>query len=403
MASISLYLDRRYKRKDGKYPVKVKVSFKGNQGFLIPTSAHISLNQWERKEVVRHPNREKINAYLRDRQNKITNAIYDLEMSGRIGIMSVSSIRKYVEDVLDGGDHYSFIKHFEKVIDDKTKISTKTIYRQTLVKIEMFDKRDLGFTDITYLWLKSFERFLSDSGISINSINIHMRNIRAVINDAITEERAPLDCYPFRKYKIKKEETPHRALNINQLCLLRNYSCEPSQEQYRDVFMLIFYLGGINIVDLCNLRQIDRGYVEYRRAKTGRLYRIKVQPEALEIIERYRGDSYLLNILDRYGNYKDYLHRLNLNLRQIGPYKIVKDKAGKLRKYERSPLFPALSTYWARHTFATIAASLNIPKETIAAVLGHGGKTVTDIYIAFDQKKIDNAIRKVIDYVNLMC
>lgn len=59
-----------------------------------------------------------------------------------------------------------------------------------------------------------------------------------------------------------------------------------------------------------------------------------------------------------------------------------------------------MSSYWARHTWASIAASIDIPKETIAAVLGHGNHTVTDIYIDFDQKKIDKAIRDVIDYVN---
>lgn len=64
-----------------------------------------------------------------------------------------------------------------------------------------------------------------------------------------------------------------------------------------------------------------------------------------------------------------------------------------------SPLFPELTTYWARHSWATIAASLDIPKETIAAALGHGGNTVTDIYIDFDAKKIDEANRRVIDWV----
>ena len=65
-----------------------------------------------------------------------------------------------------------------------------------------------------------------------------------------------------------------------------------------------------------------------------------------------------------------------------------------------APLFPKLSTYWARHTWATIAAELDIPKETIAAALGHGlGNTTTAIYINFNTKKVDEANRRVIDYV----
>lgn len=164
--------------------------------------------------------------------------------------------------------------------------------------------------------------------------------------------------------------------------------------------MLIFYLGGINIIDLCYLKEIRNGYIEYRRAKTGRLYKIKVEPEALEIIERYKGKEYLINIMDRYTDYRDYRQRINRNLGEIGTTEIVKDKIGKLRKKKRTASFPDLTTYWARHTWATIAAELDIPKETIAATLGHGGHDVTDIYIAFDQRKIDKAIRQVIDYVN---
>ncbi len=116
-----------------------------------------------------------------------------------------------------------------------------------------------------------------------------------------------------------------------------------------------------------------------------------------------------LNVLDRYDKYQDYLHRLNNNLKKIGPVEYVKNatkpKGNRTNtgpdKVKYNGLFPDMSTYWARHTWATIAASLDIPKETIAAALGHGGNTVTDIYIDFDQKKVDKANRKVIDYVNV--
>ena len=67
---------------------------------------------------------------------------------------------------------------------------------------------------------------------------------------------------------------------------------------------------------------------------------------------------------------------------------------------QRTSAFPGLSIYWARHTWATIASELDIPKETIAKALGHGGSSVTDIYIDFDMRKVDEANRKVIDYVN---
>ena len=106
------------------------------------------------------------------------------------------------------------------------------------------------------------------------------------------------------------------------------------------------------------------------------------------------GENYLLGIMDRYKSHEDYMRRINRALQTIGNNSI--SNRGK-KIYD--PMFPHITTYWARHTWATIAASLDIPKETIAAGLGHGGNTVTDIYIDFDRKKVDEANRRVIDWV----
>ena len=140
------------------------------------------------------------------------------------------------------------------------------------------------------------------------------------------------------------------------------------------------------------------GRFEYKRAKTGKLYSVKVEPEAMDIIEKYKGKSYLLNIMDEYRNYKDFLHRMGIGLKQIGKL----ERKGLGGKKIRTPLFPDLSSYWTRHTWATIASELDIPKEVIAHALGHSwaNSTTTDIYIRFDNKKVDEANRKVIDYVN---
>ena len=118
-------------------------------------------------------------------------------------------------------------------------------------------------------------------------------------------------------------------------------------------------------------------------------------PEALEIIERHRGEKWLVDILDRYKNHNDFTRKINKTLKKVGPVK----RSGLGGKKSYSPLFPKISTYWARHSWATIAASLDIPMDTIAHALGHGNNTMTDIYIEFDQRKVDEANRKVLDWV----
>lgn len=128
--------------------------------------------------------------------------------------------------------------------------------------------------------------------------------------------------------------------------------------------MLMFYMIGINASDLFLAKKTDvvNGRLEYRRHKTGRLYSIRIGPEAMEIINRYAGKGeYLLDIMDDYGNYKDFLHRMGMALKQIGEM----ERKGLGGKKVRELLFPDLSLYWSRHTWATVAAELDIPMETI--------------------------------------
>ena len=160
----------------------------------------------------------------------------------------------------------------------------------------------------------------------------------------------------------------------------------------------MFYLIGINAADLFQAKKKDvvNGRLEYKRAKTGRLYSIKIEPEAQAIIDKYSGsDEYLLNVLDSYANYKDFLHRMGIGLKQIGEM----ERVGRGGKKMREPAFPEISSYWSRHTWATIASGLDVPKDVIGHALGHSWSTstTTDIYIDFNIKKVDEANRKVLD------
>lgn len=396
MASIKLYLDTRREKRDGLFPLKLNVRNKGK--FLLATGLSVSIQNWTGSEFTnKEPNYRTKNAMLRKVLSDMESAIFRLNMDGKLKEMSDKALKEILEKYLPNYTPEApktFVDHMTDFTNMKDKQGTRDIYTTTINKITEFD-RACAFDTMNIDWLRRFERWMKDSGMKTNAYAIHLRNIRAVFNYAIDEEITTL--YPFRKFKIKKEETAKRSLTVEQVALLRDYKCEEYQERYRDIFMLMLYLIGINAVDLFNLKQIVNGRIEYSRAKTNKLYSIKVEPEAMEIIERYKGKDFLLNVLDGYGNYKDFLHRMGIGLKQIGP--VTRSGLGGKKTIE--PLFPEISSYWARHTWATIAAELDIPKETISEALGHEiGSAVTSIYIKFDRKKIDGANRKVIDYLN---
>lgn len=403
MVTISIYLDTRACKKGNPAPLKMAVRQHGQTAF-IPTDIKLLPSQWSksRMEVVNHPYAKYISVMLAKKKLAMEAAVLHLMETGEAYTLTLQQIRDKINEATDlvakkrADETKTFLFRFERFANLKDKPSTKAVYLNTARKLRQFDPKiaSRSFEEINKDYLQDFEAFCSKTEQK-NSRNIHLRNIRAVFNDAIdakiTQE------YPFRKYSIRPDKVKKKALRTEQIRYLATCKVEKQQEQYRDIFMLMFFLRGINCGDLLQAKTSDilNGRFDYRRNKVGTLFSVKLEPEALEIIKRYKGQKgYLINPLNRYKSYKDYLHHVNDNLKEIGR------KTGRYRKVQSPGMFPKLSTNWARHTWSTVASDLDIPKEVISKALGHGiGLSVTDIYIDFDMKKVDDANRKVMDYV----
>ncbi|MBR5117911.1 MAG: site-specific integrase [Muribaculaceae bacterium] len=411
MANIRLFLDTRRIDQSGLSQLKVALS-QNRKTAYISLDVRLTSDQWDKTKslVVKHPDKKKLNVLLADKVKQLERTILYLSDLGRLKGLDAIGIKSEIEKnmyperyemkeqkVQVERDKKLFANRFLSFAECK-KESTKEIYMHTYKRMVAFMETEqklhrLSFEDITREWLTRFDLFLSKTSPSKNARNIHLRNIRAVFNEAIDDEITTF--YPFRRFKIRPVATRKRNLKVDDLRTLFNYPCEEHAANYLDIFKLMFMLIGINCVDLTHLKEIRDGRIEFYRAKTSRLYSIKVEPEALEIIERHRGKKYLIDILDRWKNYKDFNLKMNRTLKKIGPV----ERVGLGGKKVYDPLFPEITTYWARHSWATIAASLDIPRDTIAHALGHGNNTVTDIYIDFDQEKVDIANRKVLDWV----
>lgn len=309
---------------------------------------------------------------------------------------NVSTIKDNINEILNhkvSRKEKLLIDYLEEFLKTRSGKRTQESYWNTVRKIKGFDPK-ASIENIDALWLSKFTKHCS-STMSVNGYFGHLKNLRAVFNYLVNE--GITTNYPFRTFKIKTEATLHRALTIEQVRAIATNKNPEFMEKYRDVFMLMVYLIGINSKDLLYLKEdnlID-GRMYYHRYKTNRLYSIKIEPEALCIINRYKGKSYLLNFMDSYSNHLTCLHHINDNLKKIGMEYVV--GVG----YSGKPICPELTTYYARHTWASLAFELGIPKDTISLALGHStGVKVTDIYIKYDLQKIDEANRKVIDYIH---
>ena len=409
MATVHIYLDKRSMR-GSEAQLKIGINKKGSSAY-IPLGQWILPTQWDavRERVKDHPNKVAINSYIDTRKTEVGNVLMRLTAEGELAKLSATQIKNKLVGIMEPKEFEpdSFYHRMEKFGSTREGQRTREIYAVTLKRILEYDSKakTLSFNDITKEWLEGFDRFLVKYNPAKNTRNIHFRNIRAVFNDAIDNNITT--AYPFRKFKIRPEATKKRSLTLEQLRSLFSYPVEPYQQRYLDMFKLSFFLIGINVTDLCLLYDISPdGHLVYRRAKTKKMYNIKVEPEALEIINRYRGKNFLLNLMDGIKRPRNFTMKFDRALKEIGPVTYEpnpkwkpKSQKHRLHKVHHSA-FPGLSSYWARHTWATIASELDIPNETISAALGHSitNKT-TAIYIDYNMSKVDAANRKVIDYV----
>lgn len=397
MASTKFYLDTR-RASEGGYSLRINIC-QHTKTAAFNLGVKLAKNQWNAttNTIVNHPEAKYWNNFISRRKVEIDTIILKIEDDnpGQLASMSALQIRDFVNAKLTHADATkperkpkedpnTFLKWFDRFTSRKEG-RTKGIYEATRKRLVAWIGEEqlakVKFEDIKVAWLEEFEDFLSlTAGANANAI--HFRNIRTVVNYAIDNEVTTY--YAFRRFKIKTESTRKRNFDITTLRRIFTHTCaEEWQQKYLDFFKLSFMLIGINVVDLCGLKKITNGRVDYIRAKTHRPYSIKVESEAREIIDRYAGSESLVNFAENYGNYRHFYNNLCKGLRE------VKQQLG----------IEELTTYWARHSWATIAHKLGVSKDIIAQALGHGSHTVTDIYIEEDTKAMDEANRKVLDYV----
>lgn len=396
MANEKIILDKRRAKADGSFPVKIYLRHR--REIMLATGIDARDENFVNGSLTRGERDYKSkNSRLSMLLSSVVREMVSLEASGALSGMDDKALKKRLSLIIDGSgemeEKRNFLTYLDEFVSLKTNKGTIACYTTTRNKLLEFDP-DCDFETMDRKWIASFEKWMA-SNMKINAYSIHLRNIRAVFNYAIDEGYTNL--YPFRKYRIKKEETRKRSLSVEQLRRLLDFPCEEYQVKYRDMFLLDFLLIGMNIGNLLTLKRenLVNGRLEYYRNKTNKLISVKVEPEAMAIIERYAGRDYLLDVMDTYSDYRYFVKRMNNALKDIGET----TRSGLGGKKSRKPLFPDISSYWARHTWATLAAELDIPKETISAALSHSEGDTTSIYIRFNYKKVDEANRKVIDYV----
>jgi len=253
MLQYSFELHKKDQRKDGTFPLKVKIYRSRTDYVFISLKIYLLPEQWDGKKISNSIEAGILNARLNNYRVSVGKVLLEIDESGEIP--SMSEVRSRIEIAIGQKKQKTttFCAYLKEYAEKVPERRTRENFFFTLEKIRKYDPTDRTFPEITVGWLRGFESFYRNKGQAINTVAIYLRNIRTIYNRAIDDGVAQLNDYPFRRFKIKHEETRKRSLTVEQLRALRDFDCTESQRQYRDIFMLIFYLRGINIGDLATL------------------------------------------------------------------------------------------------------------------------------------------------------
>lgn len=397
MAKVTIILDKRSTDAHGNYPVKLRIVH-NNTNTSISTGFFAS-----EKEFIGSPDRavaragaatKRVNDFIADLYYTYMGTIRELERSGKLRAMTATDIRNYYESKKEYRTERTFSSTLDEYIEQCRADKTRGAYEYTKQKLTAFSgKNKLFFEDVNYKFLTDLERWLENNRIGMATRSIIFRNIRAVYNYALNNDWVNASLYPFRKFKVRHGEKEKVYLTEDKMRVLTQLTFPESNkrsglELARDIFLLSFYLCGINPVDLFNMPK-QSGEIVYVRAKvqlhSPKPIHLKIQPEAQQLIDKYQGEKYLCCFAEQYASFDTFYHFVKHRIKQLGKLIGCED----------------ITLYWARYSWSTYASKIDVPDSTIDKALGHKERGLAQSrYISFDWRKVDKANRQVIDYIN---
>lgn len=394
---------------DGSSPVMLRLTKNGKRKYV---SLHISVKAtyWDfnKNQPKRNcPDKDAILSIIEKRTAEYRTQINEFKVENKD--YTLDSLVKRVENPMSKHQTVgTFLdQHIEYLKSINRRGYAKTFEELKRSLLDYCKSLEIFFSDIDHEWLKKYEAYLKGKNYAMNSIGIRFRTLRVLYNYAITCKVVKKDYYPFDDFKVSKmwEQTQKRAItkeDIKKIAALDLKTVTPYHSPYleigRDLFMFSYLSAGINFTDMAKLTygNIFNGRVSYHRQKTKKLITFQLQPMAMEIVEKYRKkdarpNDYIFPILDRK------VHRTETQIRDrihksLGATNKALHKIG-----EKLGLPIDLTTYVARHSFATVLKRSGVSTSIISESLGHSSEKVTQIYLdSFENEQIDNAMQNLL-------
>lgn len=393
--TISTVLDTRRKDKFGNYPIKVRVTYKRKRVYYS-TGKKITEQEWNNLPKSKSRASSQLRKDIQVLFDRVVDCVKNLLFDD---IFNFENLNRRLGKATSYNLNVAFRAKIE-ALKENDQINSSFFYEYSLKKLEAYAGTDIAFETITTEWLLDYEKYLLKIGLSYTTIGMYMRAIRTIINQAKNEGIIKHSAYPFGrgKYQIPTGQKRKIALTLSQIKNIVTYSDgRETTEKARDLWFFSYLCNGINFADLVTLKygNIQNEEIYFIRQKTARASRQKkeicvaITPEMKKIIKKWGGknknaDNYIFGflkggetMLEIKKRTRDVISWNNKHLRQIG-------KALEIEN---------LTTYTARHSYATVLKRSGANIAYISESLGHSDLKTTENYLAsFErEERIKNA------------
>jgi len=397
-ATVNVVLFKSKTLSNGEHPLMIRICKNNKKSYK---SLGVSLNatfwDFDKNKPKRNcPNKDEIQTLINNKIRDYSDKIIEYKSIEK-EFTTTSLINTVDASVKPKTVKALFEAHIERLMKAKRRgyaLSNQQVYNSL---IEFNGHLDIYFSDIDVSWLKRYEDYLRGKNLSDNTIGIRFRTLRALYNIAIEENIVKAEYYPFKKYKVSKlsQETVKRSILKSDIEAIVNYNTEHEYTRFSiDIFLFSYLCGGINFTDIAYLTKdnlIDNRLI-YTRKKTKKLIKIPLQSKAIELIEKYRNENnlYLFPIFSKFHS---------TDIRKANRIHKVISKVNRYLKAVGTELgLPIdITTYVARHTYATVLKRSGVNTSIISESLGHSSEKVTQIYLdSFENSQIDEAMKNLL-------
>ncbi len=396
-----LVLDERRIKKDGTYPLAVRVTH-NRQTATFPVGISVPREHWDEQNSTlkkSHPHFKRLHADIYNLYHKVQKTSENLVDEQRFTLKALKEklrIQPIIE--IKSTKPITFNEYANNLVNNlylNNKVGNAIVYQTAINRVLGFaEYTDISFEQLNYRFLENFKNKLIADGVKANTISNYFRTLRAIFNKAIKEKLVSRDEYYFTDINFKPERTAKRAISKDELVRFSNYHVIQHTSEWfaKNYFLLSFSLIGISFTDLAYMMpaNIIDGRVEFKRRKTGKYYSIKLTDAALKILSELKleNSKYLLPVLPN-DIEEDGIKAKKLILQWI------KTTNKYLYRISSNCKISNLTTYVARHTWATLAKRMGYSNELIAEALGHEyGNRTTAIYLDTFEKEIIDGVNK---------